>query len=284
MPPHQTPARYTAKVTAKEYINASKKVVRVDFALIEPATIAFRAGQFINLKVDVAKYRSYSIANNCQTTQTTVSIIVDIASPGVGSNYLTALKLGDTVEFIGPSGRFCLPATLAPKLVFISTGTGLAPFLAMFADLVKRQTAHNTPRDLSVMLLQGWRHEDDVFCLDMLTQFKADLKGFDYKICISQPQATTTAAPVAVIKNVEATDSEVHYNTGRVTKYFQRYINTYDTQYFLCGHPDMVTEVSAGLRKHGVGDNCVFFERFTKAKVPLPKPQHTLQYVDYVRK
>lgn len=85
------------------------------------------------------KLRLYSIASPHQGDDgagRTVSICVKRAlnpphPPGVCSNYLCDLAVGDTVNLTGPVGKsFLLPDTPNTHMILIATGTGIAPFRA----------------------------------------------------------------------------------------------------------------------------------------------------------
>jgi ferredoxin--NADP+ reductase len=57
--------------------------------------------------------------------------------PGVASNYLCDAKPGDAVRITGPFGKhFLLPEDTAGRdFIFVATGTGIAPFRGMLAEL-----------------------------------------------------------------------------------------------------------------------------------------------------
>lgn len=59
--------------------------------------------------------------------------------PGVASNYLCDLKLGDTIEFAGPVGYpFAPPANRQAGIVMIGMGTGIAPFRALIHHIYEK--------------------------------------------------------------------------------------------------------------------------------------------------
>lgn len=118
----------------------------------------FKAGQSFGVLppgVDASgkahKLRLYSIAcgsagedGRGRVLSTTVKRLVDEHQEthklflGVASNYLCDLQVGERLKVTGPSGkRFVLPAEPAKHdYVLIATGTGIAPFRGMIADLV----------------------------------------------------------------------------------------------------------------------------------------------------
>jgi sulfite reductase alpha subunit-like flavoprotein len=56
--------------------------------------------------------------------------------PGVASNYLCDLKVGSSVEFVGPVGYpFAPPADRQAGILMIGMGTGIAPFRAMIRHI-----------------------------------------------------------------------------------------------------------------------------------------------------
>src|SRR3954463_158787 len=101
----------------------------VDFALdlVQPASLAFRAGQFVTLAVgkDAAGHdlrRSYSIASRSDRGHA-LRFIIRILPGGPGSEFFAALAVGDEVRMTGPHGFFVLDERHAGDVVFAATGT-----------------------------------------------------------------------------------------------------------------------------------------------------------------
>ena len=101
------PKIYTANVVSLKKLN--KKVVKIDLKNISTTKFIYLPGQYISVQVDQKTYRSYSLYSDDITNQS-FSIIAAIEHEGVGSNFLRGLTQGQTVNFIGPSGRFVLPS------------------------------------------------------------------------------------------------------------------------------------------------------------------------------
>jgi ferredoxin--NADP+ reductase len=58
--------------------------------------------------------------------------------PGVASNYLCDLKVGDELTLTGPVGRaFEVPEDMDADLILIGTGTGIAPFRALVKHIYR---------------------------------------------------------------------------------------------------------------------------------------------------
>lgn len=59
--------------------------------------------------------------------------------PGVASNYLCDLKVGDSIQFAGPLGYpFEIPAQRQAGLLMIGMGTGIAPFRALIRHIYEK--------------------------------------------------------------------------------------------------------------------------------------------------
>ncbi len=59
--------------------------------------------------------------------------------PGVASNYLCDLKVGDRIEFAGPVGYpFAVPASRQAGILMIGMGTGIAPFRALIRHIYEK--------------------------------------------------------------------------------------------------------------------------------------------------
>jgi CDP-4-dehydro-6-deoxyglucose reductase, E3 len=136
-------------------------VVDMRFALLDPPSLTFRAGQFMTLAVgkDAAGRdlrRSYSIASRSDAGDT-LRFIIRILPQGVASDFWRDLAVGAQVEMTGPHGFFTLDPTHAGDVVFAATGTGLAPVLPMLAELAQRTETGRR------VVFWGLRREVDLF-------------------------------------------------------------------------------------------------------------------------
>lgn len=95
---------------------------------IERGDFQFRAGEELILHgAQPEDDRTYSIASGEEDP--TLKLLVRIIPAGRVSPRLAALRQGDTIAFTGPTGSFVLRDEHRP-LVFIATGTGIAPLLS----------------------------------------------------------------------------------------------------------------------------------------------------------
>jgi len=111
---------------------------------------------------------------------------------GVASNWLCDRKPGDKVRLTGPSGkRFVLPVDAAAHdYVFFATGTGIAPFRGMIADLLEGGV--NT----RVALVMGSPYATDLLYDKWLRETAAKHPNFSYITAISrEPNAGSGGGP-----------------------------------------------------------------------------------------
>jgi CDP-4-dehydro-6-deoxyglucose reductase len=160
-------------------------VVDFVFALRAPASLAFRAGQFVTLRVgqDAAGRdlrRSYSLASISPTTN--LRLLLRLVPGGLGSHFFDQLAIGDQVPMTGPHGFFVLDDQHAGDVVVAATGTGIAPVLPMMAELAAR---HETGRR---QVYWGLRQQSDLFIPDEVAGACA-AAGAELSIFLSRPEA-----------------------------------------------------------------------------------------------
>ena len=94
----------------------------------------FVAGQFVRIKInDIV--RSYSIASFNSSNNIFELLIVRLDGGKMTNLLFNKIKEGDKLEIKGPLGRFTLPENIDGDLLFICTGTGLAPFRSILQSI-----------------------------------------------------------------------------------------------------------------------------------------------------
>lgn len=135
-------------------------VVRVILRL--PPTADFRsiAGQYIDVIGPGGVRRSYSLAS-AHTADKTLELHIRAVDGGVMSDYwFKQAKVNDLLRFNGPLGTFFLRSVDQFNLVFLATGTGIAPVKAMLESLINI-APNKCPKSVSVFW--GGRTVDDFY-------------------------------------------------------------------------------------------------------------------------
>ena len=190
----------------------------------------FQAGQFITLDLPIGekrlqRWRSYSIANAPDGTNR-IELCVVRSTTGEGTRYLfEEAQEGSIVRFKGPDGAFVLPDQLDKDVIFICTGTGVAPFRSMLFDLYGSGRPHR-----QLHLIFGTRTEDRILYRDEFEALAAAWPAFRYDVALSR-QADWTGQ---------------HGYVHEV--YLRQYAEVRpDRVFYLCGWSSMIDEAVANL-------------------------------------
>jgi CDP-4-dehydro-6-deoxyglucose reductase len=138
----------------------SKDVVKVLLRLPPTSDFRFHAGQYLDIASPTGVRRSYSIANAPITSKLVELHIRRVAGGAMSRYWFEQAKENDLLRLNGPLGTFFLRDIEDMEIVFLATGTGIAPVKAILEDLVAN-THMSSPRSISVFW--GGRTVDDVY-------------------------------------------------------------------------------------------------------------------------
>lgn len=185
--------------------------------------LAFRAGQLLNVHGrDPLDDRNYTIASGEQDD--VLHVIYRLIPGGRLTPQLASLGAGDDLDVSGPMGEFVL-RDLARPIVFIATGTGIAPARSYW----------RTHPGLDLTLLHGVRSQEDLF-------YRTEFAGASYHPCVSG------AAGVGF--------------HGRVTGLLRDMSLAPETHLYLCGANEMFYDVRDILQARGFPLSQVFTEAY----------------------
>jgi ferredoxin--NADP+ reductase len=176
--------------------------------------------------------RAYSVGSS-PTTRDYYEFYVAIVPEGVLTSRLTMLSEGDRL-FCGQkvTGHFTLaPIPTSAHLIFVATGTGLAPFTSMMGLEDTWSEGRN------ITLLHGVRHLSDLGYRDELEKL-AETRGgaFSYRPFVSRETPPSGGF------------------SGHVTRFFEESSSEYSPEthhVLLCGNPAMIESVETILVGQG---------------------------------
>ncbi len=204
--------------------------------MIEPSSLSFQAGQSIAVVVPevsasapVLRYFSIASPPRCVTH---FVLLLNSQDRGKGSVYLLAQNINAEVQFSGPYGTFTLQHEPERELLFVGTGTGVAPLWSMMSTLLERASSRQ------MKLLWGLRTENDRYYLQELEAWTAQYENFSYVLTLSKPSAAWQG------------------KKGRVTDLLQELTTVDQMAAYVCGNLAMVKEVSSLLKEKG---NCATY-------------------------
>ncbi|WP_276271675.1 FAD-binding oxidoreductase [Haloarcula litorea] len=122
--------------------------------------VDFSPGQYIALRVDGTP-RAYSLANSPSEDELELCIR-RVPGGRLTSDLFQRVDEGDEVGVRGPNGEMVLESPSDRDVVFLATGTGVAPFKSMldFTFEADRDSFEGEPRDVWLFLGCAW--EDDL--------------------------------------------------------------------------------------------------------------------------
>ncbi len=138
----------------------AQDVLRITLRLPPTSTFAYYAGQYVDVMGPGGLRRSYSIAN-APAPGNLIELHVRRMPGGAMSQYwFDQARANDLLRLNGPLGTFFLREVADLALVFLATGTGIAPIKAILEDLA-RGTGKARPG--SIQVLWGGRSREDLY-------------------------------------------------------------------------------------------------------------------------
>lgn len=224
------------KVVANEMLNRNTilLVVKCHDAL------EYRAGQFVNLQREDGLTRSYSISNTPQQSNTLEFHIRRLPGGKFSEWVHDELKVGDLLAVSEPKGHcFYIPERKEQGILLVGTGSGLAPLAGILTDALSH--GHSGP----IQLFHGSREKEDLYRVDEMRQLSASYPNFHYTPCISGEHV------------------EEGFKQGRVDAVALNEISDLKGwRVFLCGHPDMVSQMKMKVFLKGVSIDDIYTDAF----------------------
>ncbi len=223
---------FNAVLTEKKLLHPDLGIFRVRSDLdLKP----FHAGQYVAIGVpDSAEQRrfskrAYSIAS-APGEVPELEFFISCVENGELTPRLFELEPGDRL-FMAKKivGKFTLKETLPDSsLIFVATGTGVAPFLSML------KTEESWKGRKAITLVYGVRKEVDLAYHDYLSSLEKKKEAFHYFPVLSRESWAGRSGHVQDVLFAE--EFQANFEGAEV---------------FLCGNPVMVDDVAGSLKTRG---------------------------------
>jgi ferredoxin-NADP reductase len=174
---------------------------------------------------------------------------------GTFTPVLWDLPVGHRMRMIGPKGKFMLEPDDDRTHLFVSSGTGNAPFIAM----MRQALADGTPR--KAVFLNGVSHVRDLGYRDILERWESSGEyPVRYIPTVSRPTDPANADWTGRTGRVETIVGPIVEELG---------LGPNDTVAYLCGNPDMIQSAEQTLLGLGFAEDAVKKELYwPKGKEP----------------
>jgi Na+-transporting NADH:ubiquinone oxidoreductase subunit F len=226
---------FNSKVLEARDLTADVKSLKLSV----PDDFEFKAGQYLSLSVireDGKKIRKpLSIAN--PEEKGIIEFCIKIIPKGLASEFVKTLKAEEEVELFGPAGRFVVNDS-DKDLIFIASGVGIAPFMSMIPDLLKRGFRKK------ITLLKSARNEKESLYDSKLNELREQNSNFEFYNIFSHPIAKKQ-------------------NQGYVQDFLEKYIpDNFNGNFYICGLNEMIEDVKRKLLSLGFKEEQMFNEKF----------------------
>ena len=146
---------------------------------------------------------------------------------------LWRLPLGHPMRIIGPKGRFLLEPNDDRTHLYVSTGTGIAPFISMIRETHAAGDARRT------VVLHGCSYVDELGYRDELEDWQSTGEyPITYIPTISRPADPRNAGWTGLTGRVEAVVGQVCHDLK---------LRPEKTVVYICGNPEMILHVESEL-------------------------------------
>jgi ferredoxin/flavodoxin---NADP+ reductase len=213
---------------------------------------SFKPGQYfaLGLQVDgTLLQRPYSTASRAGETEHLEFLIRRVAT-GTFTPALWQVAPGGRVWIGPPKGLFTLRPGDGRTHLFISTGTGLAPFLSMSESLLGGSDTDTTAPRLAV--IHGVSYVSELAYLDRLQAWSAAGR-LTYIPTVSRPQDPANAGWSGITGRTEVV-------LGRVCD--ELALDPQTTIAYICGNPEMIEAAVEILRGRGFADEAIVRENY----------------------
>lgn len=267
----KTPAKidYMPKVNLK-LVHKEQLIPKVFFlAFASDVHLGYIAGQFFSIQVEPKVYRSYSVcyvgrkAPNFYKvgldlpdleTGEYICFMISTKPGGTASNYFDHIEVGRQLTGVGPAGNFKLKENPLEK-VFVATGTGLAPFIPMISTLLEAN-----PTTKIDLFFGSWTLADS-FAVNFFYKY---LDNSDFPVVASNPKYPNFKI-YHVAEDLQGNSETDTIFGGRVTTVIPKVVKDLNSkEFYLCGHPAMVSAMVEVLLNEGVSAEKIVMEKFGK--------------------
>jgi CDP-4-dehydro-6-deoxyglucose reductase len=226
---------------------------RFFMALTSGQVFDFTPGQFVTLDLPIheqknKRWRSYSIASvEYGQNVKKIELCISLNEKGRVTPWLFSLKAGALIDVSVPQGGFVLrSSSMQENVIFVCTGTGVAPFRSMIAaSLALNPNRH-------VHLVFGNRKVEDVLYHDHWLALREQNSNFHYHPVLSKGD-----------EGLSALTNSNNFQKGYVHPIYEQLLSKdLGSHVYVCGREVMCTESRERLKAMGLTRRQYFFEQY----------------------
>ena len=213
-------------------------VIKVVLRLPPNSNFNFNSGQYVNI-IKGNLTRSYSIAN-CSDHKNQLEFFIKKYTNGLMSEYFfNEAKINDLLRLEGPIGTFFLRDSSFKNIIFLATGTGVAPIKSILEGLDK---SHEQYHNKNFWVIVGARYQEDLF-------WEPNLKNLNINyIPVLSRQKNDWNGAEGYVQDIV----------------LKQQIDLENTQVYACGSNDMINSAKELFFKNKLKENNFFSDAFVQ--------------------
>ena len=213
-------------------------VIKVVLRLPPNSNFRFNSGQYVNI-IRGNLTRSYSIAN-CSDHKNQLEFFIKNYENGLMSAYFfKEAKINDLLRLEGPIGTFFLRDSNFKNIIFLATGTGVAPIKSILEGL---DNSHEQYQNKNIWIIVGARYQDDLFWEPILKNL-----NIKYIPVLSRPDNDWSGVKGYVQDIV-----------------LKQQIDLENSQVYACGSNNMINSAKELFFKNNLKENNFFSDAFVQ--------------------
>jgi CDP-4-dehydro-6-deoxyglucose reductase, E3 len=213
-------------------------VIKVVLRLPPNSNFRFNSGQYVNI-IRGNLTRSYSIANSSDHKNQLEFFIKKYTNGLMSAYFFKEAKINDLLRLEGPIGTFFHRDSSFKNIIFLATGTGIAPIKSILEGLDK---SHEQYQNKDFWVIVGARYQDDLF-------WEPNLKNLHIKYI-----------PV-LSRQINNWNGEKGYIQDIV---LNQKIDLENSQVYACGSNDMINSAKELFIKNNLKENNFFSDAFVQ--------------------
>ncbi len=229
-------------VTLTKIVDLTDSVRHFVIEYDKAADSRFLAGQFLMVHIDregKPHKKAYSIASS-PSILPRVELCIKLVEGGFTTNWFWGLKTGDRFQTSIPYGVFTIKEPWQEELVFVGTGTGVAPLRGMIQNLYEKGCQKR------ITLIFGNRYENEILYESEWREMEKKHPNFRF---------------IPTISRGKSWKGETAYVQDIVKREFEGKIQGKD--FYGCGLAPMCRSLRETLLAMGVERQFIHFEQFT---------------------
>lgn len=216
-------------------------VIRIILRLPPNNNFEYLSGQYIDVIAQNGLRRSYSIANSRLASNKVELHIRQVKEGAMSEYWFNQAKENDLLRFEGPHGTFCFREKLQKNIIFLATGTGIAPIKSMLEDL---NLTSESQKDKKIHVYWGGRTPQDIYWQPEFTQLNLSFHAVLSRENASWAGRRGYVQDALLADNIDLSDSVV----------------------YACGSNEMIHSAQKLLLLHGLETKNFYSDAFVSSK------------------